>query len=127
LFIKPVSAESPTIEIVEEVEVIEVKTTEQIIREEFADVPILIDIARCESRFRQFENGKVLTGVVDPRDTGVFQVNTYYHLATANKLGYDIFTLKGNMEYARWLYNKEGSRPWNASKGCWNPNREVVL
>jgi hypothetical protein len=122
-----VSAESPTIEIVEEVEVIEVKTTEQIIREEFADVPILIDIARCESRFRQFENGKVLTGVVDPRDTGVFQVNTYYHLATANKLGYDIFSLKGNMEYARWLYNKEGSRPWNASKGCWGQVREIQI
>ena len=124
---KTAEAEAPTIKTVEEVEVIEVKTTEQIIREEFADVPILIDIARCESRFRQFENGKVLTGIVDPRDTGVFQVNTHYHLAAANKLGYDIFSLKGNMEYARWLYGKEGTRPWDASKRCWGEVREVVL
>lgn len=121
----PAKAQTPTIEIVEtKIE----KTVEQIIREEFADIPILIDIAGCESTFRQFkEDGTVLTGEVDPRDTGVFQVNTRYHLATANKLGYDIFSLKGNMEYTRWLYGKQGTQPWNASKACWSAYREIVV
>jgi len=117
----------PTMEIVEEVKPIEL-TTEETIRKEFADIPLMIEIARCESEFRQFnKNGTVLTGYVDPRDTGVFQINTYYHLNTSQQLGLDIFTLKGNMAYARWLYEREGSRPWNASKPCWNPHREIVI
>jgi hypothetical protein len=88
----------------------------------------MIEVARCESQYRQFnKDGTVLRGVVDNRDTGVLQVNTHYHLATSQKLGLDIYTLKGNLAYGRWLYEQEGTKPWNASSKCWSKNREVVV
>lgn len=119
----PALAESPTIEIEDKP-----KTIQEIVEQEFKDIPIMIEIAKCESRYRQFdENGNVLKGKVDNRDTGVFQINKHYHLDTALKLGLDIYTLEGNMAYARYLYENEGSQPWNASSGCWGKYREVAL
>jgi hypothetical protein len=97
------------------------KVMEMYLKEHFADTPILVDIARCESEFRQFgKNGKVIRGMVDNADVGVMQINERYHLDTAVKLGYDIHTVEGNMAYAKYLYGKFGSEPWNASKPCWS-------
>ena len=119
----PVEAETPTIEYVAPV-----LTTEETIREYFKDIPIMIEVSRCESQFRQFnKDGTVLKGVVDNRDTGAMQINTYYHLSDAQKLGLDIFTLEGNLAYARYLYERQGTQPWNASSKCWSKNREVVV
>lgn len=53
-------------------------------------------------------------------DIGLMQINTYFHLNTSKKLGYDIFSLDGNMAYAKWLYEKQGTQPWSASKPCWS-------
>lgn len=101
------------------------KAIEQYIRENFADTPILAEIARCESEFRQFDkNGQVVRGRVDNADVGVMQINERYHLATAKKLGINIHTIEGNMAYAKYLYEKSGSRPWDASKPCWG--KQVV-
>ena len=81
---------------------------------------ILHRIAFCESAKRQFaQDGSVLKGRVDPRDTGIFQVNSYYHLETAKQKGIDIYTVEGNIDYALDLYNREGTTPWNSSKPCW--------
>lgn len=78
-------------------------------------------VAYCESTLRQYNtNGEVLKGKQVPADTGVFQVNTKYHLETAKKMGIDIFTLEGNVAYAKYLYDKNGLRDWFASKPCWN-------
>jgi hypothetical protein len=86
----------------------------------FDDLPIMIDVARCESRFRHLDkNGSVLRGVENSKDVGVMQINEYYHGKTSKKLGYDIYTLEGNMGYARYLYEKDGARPWLASSSCW--------
>lgn len=83
-------------------------------------------ISWCESRWRQFdESGKVLRGEVDPRDSGKFQVNTYYHLADARKLGYDIFTEAGNEAYAWHLLKTQGTQPWSASQYCWSSEAEL--
>jgi len=118
----------PTEEVEVQEEVKPELTVEEYVRQEFADIPIMIDVARCESQFRQFdENGNVLQGYVDNRDTGVFQINTYYHQDTATKLGIDFFTLEGNVEYARYLYEHQGTAPWNASSPCWSKLREVAL
>jgi hypothetical protein len=96
------------------------KAIEQYVRENFADTPVLAEIARCESEFRQFDkNGQVVRGRVDNADVGVMQINERYHLEIANKLGMNIHTIEGNMAYARYLYDKSGSAPWNASKPCW--------
>ena len=95
-------------------------TVEEIVRREFADAPVMIEIARCESRFRQFdEEGRALRGEVNPQDVGVFQINERYHLEASRRLGMDIFTTRGNVAYARHLYNQNGTRDWGWSKGCW--------
>jgi hypothetical protein len=94
---------------------------EQEVREYFADIPVMVEIARCESTFRHtLEDGSVLRGVVDNRDLGVMQINTGYHQATADKLGLDLHDIQDNMAYARYLYEKQGTQPWNASSKCWN-------
>lgn len=82
----------------------------------------MIQIARCESHFRHtLDDGSVLRGRVDARDTGVMQINTYYHEATATELGLDLEDLQDNMAYARDLYERKGTQPWTASQPCWGP------
>ena len=93
---------------------------EKLVREEFFDIPVLIEIARCESQYRQFNpDGSVLRGIINPLDVGVMQVNEHYHLEASEHLNIDIYTLKGNMDYSRVLYEQSGTTPWNASKECW--------
>ena len=79
-------------------------TTKEKVKEYFADIPIMAEVAYCESRFRQFnENGNVLRGIENSSDVGVMQINEKYHAATAVKLGINLYTLEGNMAYARYL------------------------
>jgi len=87
----------------------------------FEDDPVLVRIAGCESSYRHLDkNGYIVRGKVNRRDIGVMQINEYYHLSASKKLGYDIYTLEGNMAYAKYLYEKKGSQPWNSSRACWN-------
>lgn len=114
-------------EIASKKEITEVLTTQDKVEQYFSDLPIMIDIARCESRFRQHnKNGDVLRGELTPADVGVMQVNEKFHLKESKKLGYDIHTLEGNMAYARYLYQKQGARPWLASSSCWAKYRELA-
>jgi hypothetical protein len=93
------------------------------IREVFNDAPVMWEVARCESRNSQHgSDGKPLQGIVNNSDTGVFQINKFYHLERSKKLGYDIDIFEGNLQYARLLYNEKGTQPWNASVSCWNKN-----
>lgn len=95
--------------------------TEAAVREYFSDIPIMVHIARCESTFRHtLADGSVLRGRVDSRDTGVMQINTYYHGETAEELGLNLEDLHDNMAYARDLYERQGTQPWSASAPCWN-------
>lgn len=81
----------------------------------------MIQVARCESTFRHtLADGTVLRGKVDSRDTGVMQINTYYHSSRASELGLDLENLYDNMAYARDLYERKGTQPWSASAPCWN-------
>lgn len=101
-----------------------VKEMEAYLRKEFADRPILVDIARCESNFQQFDkDGKLIRGRVDNADVGVMQINERYHADMAKKLGIDIYTVEGNVHYAKHLYDELGSKPWNASSKCWLGNQ----
>jgi hypothetical protein len=95
-------------------------TLESYVREYFKETPILAEIARCESRFRQVgKDGQVLRGESNKSDLGLLQVNEYYHGEKAVDLGFDLTTVNGNLAYAKYLYDKEGTKPWNASKKCW--------
>ncbi|MEN9649509.1 MAG: hypothetical protein RL094_476 [Candidatus Parcubacteria bacterium] len=86
----------------------------------FADIPIMAEIARCESHFRQYaKDGSTFRGVVNNKDVGIMQVNEYYHLARAQKLGIDLYSVEGNLQYALRLFNEQGSQPWVSSSPCW--------
>ena len=94
--------------------------TEEYVRQYFSDIPIMIQIAKCESTFRQLDqDGDIHRGVTNPADVGVMQINEFYHLDTAQKKKYNIYTVEGNTAYARDLYQRQGTGPWSSSKACW--------
>ena len=96
-------------------------STESYVRSYYVNTPILAEISKCESRFRQFtKNGDILRGRVDKDDIGVMQINERYNGDLAKKLGYDIYTLDGNLAMGQWLYDHQGSAPWSASQVCWD-------
>lgn len=105
-------------------------STEQYVRKYFSDVPIMIQIAKCESGFRQLDDdGDIHRGVANNEDVGVMQINEHYHLDESQKANYDIYTIEGNTAFARALYEKLGTQPWNSSKACWGKyeNKDIAL
>ena len=101
--------------------VIATPTTKDVVKDYFKDIPILAKVAECESHFRQTDaNGDVLRGVANQFDVGVMQINEKYHLERSKEMDMNIYTLDGNLEYARALYNQSGTAPWSASKPCWS-------
>ena len=97
------AVEPPQVEIKE-------KSIEDKIREEFADAPVMIFIAKCESGFK---NVPSKTG-----DFGPFQINQV-HLNTLKTLGLDRTNVDDNIKFARYLYNQKGTQPWYMSAKCW--------
>ncbi|MCD5381011.1 MAG: hypothetical protein LR008_00360 [Candidatus Pacebacteria bacterium] len=101
-------------------QVASIEQTEAIVRSYFKDIPVMIEVARCESTFRHhLADGSVLQGRVDSDDTGVMQINKRYHESTAIALSLNLDDLYQNMEYARNLYERQGTQPWSASMPCW--------
>ena len=97
------------------------KVIEAYVRKEFTATPILVEVARCESTFRQYDSkGDVVRGKVNSADVGVMQINEKYHADEAEKLGYDIYTTEGNVAFAKYLYGKYGVQPWSSSSPCWS-------
>jgi hypothetical protein len=86
---------------------------EKRVSEYFTDVPVMIEIAKCESKFRQYTDaGNVLRGGGSGGMIGIFQFYELIHKAPALALGFDIETVEGNIAYARHIYEQEGTRPW---------------
>jgi GNAT superfamily N-acetyltransferase len=48
------------------------------------------------------------------------RINEEYHNDKPKELGLDIHTMEGNVAFAKYLYETQGTSPWNASKSCWN-------
>lgn len=134
----PTVTEIPKIEnssyrVVKEVSTKEVETlmsTEQYVRNFFKDTPVMIEIAYCESRFRQLDNeGNPIKNHAGSSATGVMQIMASIHEEDAKKLGMDINTLEGNVRFAKHLYEKFGTKPWEAdknSKNCWEPRSNAI-
>jgi hypothetical protein len=102
-------------------------TVEEYVREHFENYPVMAEVAGCESSFRQFKNnGDVIRGEVNDDDVGVMQINEYYHGKTANVLGINLYTLEGNIDYATYLFEKEGTSPWLASSKCWGVENHIA-
>lgn len=99
---------------------IQIHNTEAIVRDYFRDIPIMVEVARCESTFRHhLADGSVLQGRVDSDDTGVMQINKRYHEESAIAMELDLENLYHNMAFARHLYERQGTQPWSASMPCW--------
>jgi len=104
------------------------KVVEAYIKAQYADEPILVDVARCESTYRQFDQtGNILRGKVNSADVGVMQINEKYHADEAVKMGYNIYTTEGNVAFAKYLYKKYGGDPWSSSESCWSEGNQVAL
>jgi len=98
---------------------------EKAVKEAFKDTPIMVEVARCESRFRQFaDSGNVMRGGTDKKMIGIFQIYDDVHRTTAKSMDMDIDTVEGNIKYAQFLYKREGTTPWISSMPCWDPHPE---
>ena len=94
----------------------------------FADIPIMKKVAACESHYRQFNSsGDVQRGEVNHYDVGVMQINELYHAKEAKALGLDLYDLDDNVAFARHLYEKSGTKPWNSSSPCWDRNGDLAI
>ncbi|TSC83567.1 MAG: hypothetical protein G01um101413_977 [Parcubacteria group bacterium Gr01-1014_13] len=68
----------------------------------FTDIPIMIEIAKCESGLRQFDwRGNALRGGMGFKMVGVFQIHADVHREAADLMGLDIDTLEGNINSKR--------------------------
>jgi len=98
----------------------QVQTVQEYVQEYFANEPVMVAIAGCESQFRQYDaNGNVLHNTAGSSAVGLFQIMDSVHSEAAADLGIDIYTTQGNMAYAQYLYQTRGTAPWSASKACW--------
>lgn len=110
---------------IEQVEVREVtnvkkKTVKEMVEDEFGVGHIMVEVARCESGWRQFkEDGSVLMSHYGTDDAGVFQINKV-HLPELKLLNLDRNKTLDNIAFARVLYDRNGLRDWEASRvTCW--------
>jgi len=55
------------------------------------------------------------------------QINVLYHAKTAEKLGLNVHDLDDNVAYARYLYEKQGAKPWMSSSACWAKFRQSEI
>lgn len=92
-------------------------TNLQLLSKELNTIKLLDKIAYCESEYK--------TNAINPipdkgNDTGLFQINSYYHGDRVKKLGLNLLNPIHNMKYALILYKEQGTSPWNSSKKCWS-------
>jgi len=83
----------------------------------FPDAPIMYQVAKAESW--DYKNNRFNPRATNPESTakGVFQIldGTWKYWECTG----DPFQALDNIQCARKGYDKEGTRPWNASKGTW--------
>ncbi len=115
------TAQSISLDQTQQVEMPQAQSVGQYVASYFADEPIMVAIAQCESHDRQYaSDGSVYRGQINNKDVGVMQINQHYQGAAAKKLGFDLYTLQGNVAYAQYLYEKQGTQPWASSSACWS-------
>ena len=119
--------QAPIIEIEQKVEEkpkeiqIEIRYTKESIVEKikqaFPDAPIMLEVAKCESRYKIDAHNTTLN-TDGTTDGGIFQLNSI-HDPELLKLGLDKFDPEDNIRFARILYDRSGLQPWESSRGCW--------
>jgi hypothetical protein len=86
----------------------------------FGNDHVMVDVARCESGFRQFYAGGGILINVESDAVGVYQLLDSWHNNIADNMGMDIYTVEGNVDYAKVLYEADGLKPWSPSSLCWD-------
>ncbi len=84
-------------------------------------LPLLEKIAYCESGLNPYALN------VNPHtvDKGIFQVNSS-HKSEMGQMGLDYDDWRDEITFALHLYQTQGTRPWSASKSCWNTQLAVA-
>jgi hypothetical protein len=79
------------------------------------------EIMRCESSHYggAVNYNRRPDGTIWSTDVGMWQINNYYHEATATSMGLDIYNEYDNVTYGFWLLANEGTHHWKASAYCW--------
>jgi len=108
-----IAEQEPKIEIKVEVETEKDKII-RLIKETFPDAPIMLEVARCESGYKN------VPGQLSD-DFGPLQINVV-HLPVLEKMGLDRTKVEDNIKFARYLYDRGGLTPWKNSKACWSPS-----
>jgi len=104
------------------------KNVARYVSDYFEDIPLLARIAACESHNRQYDSkGNVLRGEKNSHDIGVMQINELYHLDDSLDQNLDIYTIEGNVAFARHIYEKQGAKPWMSSSACWSKYTQKEL
>lgn len=95
----------------------------------------LFEVAKCESFGGQHkweiipdwvkdkygvEKGDLVEGLWSKADKGLYQINTYAHKETLERLNLDVTKLEDNIEFALYLYEQSGRQPWYKSEKCWS-------
>lgn len=86
-----------------------------LIRQHFPENPhLFVEIARGESGLKQWHtDGRVVRGIVDRDDTGLFQINRRYWDEEAKRLGLDYENdIVDNIKMARHIYETQGVTAW---------------
>lgn len=74
----------------------------------------MVSVAKGESGLKQWhDNGTLVTGIVDSRDSGLFQINSGYWDAEAKRLGLDYKnSIEDNVKMARHIADVQGITAW---------------
>jgi len=51
---------------------------------------------------------------------GLYQIMSSLHEEHARRMGLDIYELEGHVQFARWLFDTQGLKPWESSRWCWD-------
>lgn len=100
------------IETVQAQEVKKVETVEETIRRvagDFPEVETLVKVAFCESSFDRLAENKQSSA------KGVFQILDMHGLTALER-----FDVEKSTRWAVGTIEKQGFKPWNASKHCWS-------
>lgn len=81
----------------------------------FADTPRMVSVARCESRFHQFNSdGTPLHSKTD--DWGLLQIHGTW-IPLSKKMGLDIkHSAEDNIEFAKYILKTQGIKAWSCSR-----------
>lgn len=74
----------------------------------------MVEVAKGESGLQQWhKDGSLVKGRVDPRDSGLFQINSGHWDAEAKRLGLDYKNnIEDNVKMARHIANTQGITAW---------------